>query len=174
MSKKIVVPATAEGFNAVAKFLLDYEKTLKGKVEELIRVMCRNGEDYAINGVGHIDTGETLSSIKAYRLGNVGVIIAGGQALWIEFGTGVVANAGNAPHPKATELGMMPWGTYVAPYPVNKTGEPHGADPNGWWYYDDAGKLKHTYGIRGNKFFYNTAQMLRRSYPDMAKEIFGD
>ena len=156
-----------------ANYLYLYKRDLKRRVSEFIDLMLKVGEDYAINALGHIETGETLSSILAYRHGRHGVLLVGGNAIWIEFGTGVVAN-GNAsyPHPKARELGMNAIGTYIAPYPINKSGKPHGGDPNGWWYQGDDGEYHHTYGIPSDPFFYNTAKMLRKEYANLAKEIF--
>lgn len=163
MVKSITIPATPEGFARLQEFLDDYKRYLNESVNLLLESMLDVGELWAINDLGHIDTGETLTTIAAYRNGNKGVIVAGGAAIWIEFGTGVVRNADNAPHPKAAELGMSPWGTF---------GKGFGSNPNGWWYLGDDGKAHHTYGIRGNKFLYNTAQYLAKACPEMAKEIF--
>ena len=163
--RRITIGLSEEGFNKAAEWLDDYAKrTLPKNVVKLISHMTRTGEVWAMTLMNHIDTGETLASIQGFRNGDKGVIVAGGAAVWIEFGTGVVANAGNQPHPKASELGMSPWGTF---------GKGHGASPSGWWYVGDDGEVHHTYGIEGNRFMYNTAQMLMREYPKMAKEIFG-
>lgn len=127
--------------------------------------MCEFGEDYAINLVGHIDTGETINSIKGYRQDDKGVIVAGGNAIWLEFGTGVKHNGGvgSYPHPLASKLGMSAIGTY---------GAGHGADKNGWYYPSEDGEWKHTYGIEANMFMYRTAQELINQFPDMAMEVF--
>lgn len=165
MSKRIHVSPTKEGLEYAAQWINNYAADLSKKAEAVVDSMLSKGEAFAFFTLGHIDTGETLNSIIGYRNGNAGVLMVGGNAVWIEFGTGVVANAGNAPHPKASELGMSPWGTF---------GQGKGSNPNGWWYYGDDGKVHHTYGITGNRFFYNTAQMLRRQYPEIAKEIFAN
>lgn len=165
MSKEITVPATKKGLMFAAEWIRDYAKSLPSKMFKVVDEMTMQGEMYAINLLGHIDTGETLSTIAGYRDGKHGYIVAGGNAVWIEFGTGVVANAGNAPHPKASELQMSPWGTF---------GKGKGANPNGWYYLGDDGEVHHTYGIPSNRFLYNTAQTLRRQYPEIAKEIFAD
>ena len=162
--KKISVPLTEEGMKEASRWLLNYKRKMVNRANKLLEMMLKKGEDYAINGLGHIDTGETVSTIAAYRDGNHGVLLVGGNAIWIEFGTGVVANNYNPyPHHKAQELGMNAIGTY---------GEGHGASPNGWWYEGDDGEYHHTYGIPSNSFFYNTAQMLRREYDKYAKELF--
>ena len=145
------------------KELNAYKKEVERKTLALIDEMVKQGEDYAINSLAHIDTGETLSSIMGYRNGNKGVIVAGGNAIWIEFGTGVKNNGsvGSSPHPKGEELGMK-IGTY---------GDGKGANPNGWWYFDD-GELKHTFGIKANMFMYKTSLELQRVCPELAREVF--
>ena len=164
MSNSNLVTIDMSDFARVAYRIEAYAKNiLPKKVKGLIDRMVRTGEQYAVNTVGHIDTGATLASVMGYRNGDKGVIVADGAAVWIEFGTGVVANAGNAPHPKAGELGMSAWGTY---------GQGKGANLNGWWYEGDDGEYHHTMGIPANRFMYNTAQMLIKECPEWAKEIF--
>lgn len=161
MSKKV----TVHSFEEAAEYLEKYKAELKRKAELVVESMLKSGEDYAINAMGHIDTGETISSLMGYRKGNRGILLVGGNAIWLEFGTGVIANDyASYPHPRAQNLGMRAIGTY---------GEGHGSDPNGWFYYnEERGQVEHTYGITATRFFYNTAQMLRREYPKLAKEIF--
>lgn len=161
--RSITVSASASGLSAAASWLEGYANRLEKNVNELISAMLKEGEQYAIDNLGHIDTGETVSSIMAYREGSSGLLVVGGNAIWIEFGTGVYA-PGQTDHPKASELGMSPHGTY---------GLGHGADPNGWYYQGDDGQWHHTMGIPSNRFFYNTAQMLRREYKRIAQEVFG-
>lgn len=176
MSKRVIkVPFSQEGLNKAADWLDDYAKRILPKnVVDLISHMTRTGEVWAVSLLQHIDTGETLSSIHGIRNGNAGVIVAGGKAVWLEFGTGVYA-PGQVDYPKAVE-GIVPHGTY---------GKGHGSNPNGWWYPDPNGTLEledeetgekkrysHTMGIPANMFMYNTMQMLKREFPQMAKEIF--
>lgn len=163
MSKSITIPFSQAGLERAADWLEDYVKSLKDKASELLNAMLKEGEMTAKLYLEHIDTGQTLNSIMGYRNGNKGVIVVGGNAIWIEFGTGVVANEGNAPHPKAAELNMSPWGTY---------GYGLGASPDGWYYKRADGQVRHTYGIPSNPFMYETAKMLRRQCPRMAREVF--
>ena len=162
--KKITMTLNPQSIDAAIRELKKYKQDLQRKTEELIDAMVQFGEDYAINAVGHVDTGETVASIHGYRDGNKGVIVAGGNAIWIEFGTGVKKNGpvGTSPHPKGQELGML----------IGEYGEGKGANPNGWWYYDGE-KVKHTTGIESNAFMYHTAQELARIAPDLAREVFG-
>jgi hypothetical protein len=164
MAKKITIQLSEESIKAAIKELNAYKRELNKKVQALIDAMVAHGEDYAINQVGHVDTGETLSSIHGYRDGNKGVVVAGGNAIWLEFGTGVRHNgsAGGSPHPVGAELGMT----------IGEYGQGKGANPNGWWYYD-GDKVKHTYGIPANMFMWRTARELERVAPELAREVFG-
>lgn len=162
-TKSITVSLSENGLDAAVAWLEGYSKRLEKHITELINKMLDEGETYAANTLGHIDTGETLSTIMGYREGNTGILSVGGNAVWIEFGTGVAYNS--EMHPKAAELGMSPHGTYGAGY---------GANPDGWYYYDEnRQRWRHTKGIPQNRFFYNTAQMLRKEYKRMAQEVFG-
>jgi hypothetical protein len=104
-----------------------------------------------------------------YRSGNMGIIEVGGNAIWIEFGTGVVANPGtdsvHSPDASASMAIIRPWGTY---------GKGQGSNPGGWFYYDEAdhGKLKHTFGIPMNPFMEQAAHRLEREFRRKAKEVF--
>lgn len=164
MAKVFTFGLSSASIAECARKLEFYSKhTIDRKVEQLVGRMLKEGETYAINAVGHFDTGETMSSVVAYREGSHGIIAVGGNAIWIEFGTGVEYNGGGYNHPKAAELGMSAHGTY---------GKGLGADPNGWVYRDDDGNYHHTKGIPTNPFMYNTAQMLRNECRNWAKEIF--
>ena len=93
-------------------------------------------------------------------------ILVGGAAVWLEFGTGVVANpvgVGGYAHPMAAELGM---------YGIGEFGHGHGADPNGWWYYDETGRKRHTFGIPATMFMYHSAWNARRDIPYLARRIW--
>lgn len=171
MSKVLQVNCSVEGLKKAASWLENYaKKTLPKNAIALANRMVGQGEQWAVNFMGHIDTGETLSSIVGIRNGNKGVIVASGNAIWIEFGTGVALNGEGYNHPKAAELGMSAHGTY---------GKGHGSSFNGWFYPDPEGqhiyegeRYSHTMGIPASRFMYNTAQLLRKDYPEMAKEIF--
>lgn len=161
--KTISINLSESSIDDAIKQVRQYKNDINRKTLLLLDRMLKYGEDYAINAVGHVDSGETLSTISGYRNGNRGVIVAGGNAIWIEFGTGVRYNgsAGSSPHPMGEELGMR----------IGEYGKKQGANPSGWWYYDE-NKLRHTYGIKANMFMYKTAQELVRIAPELAREVF--
>lgn len=164
-------PKSVEG--AIHRIEL-YTKDLQAKTHILVDKMVERFTDYAENElINHVETGVTfdsLATVKKYDSYDANSytarILAGGAAIWLEFGTGVVANpvgVGNYAHPKAAELGM---------YGIGEYGHGHGADPNGWWYYDEAGRKRHTYGIPATMFMYHSAWNVRRELPEMARRLF--
>lgn len=161
---KLSIALSEKSINDAIKQLNQYKRDLNRKIQALIAAMVAYGEDYAINEVGHVDTGETLETIRGYRNGNKGVIVAGGNAVWVEFGTGTRYNGpvGGSPHPMGAELGMT----------IGEYGKGQGANPGGWWYYDESGQVKHTYGIPATMFMWKTARELERVAPELAREVF--
>jgi len=158
-----------------------YLKSLIPKVEksaqEMIKEMAGYGVVTAKAFLGHIDTGATLTSITGVKSGKHAVIVAGGNAIWVEFGAGVVKNAGKT-HPEVvdSEIPLYPHGGY---------GKGKGKWTNGWYYYSDTqpnhnnytrtkdgGYLVHTMGIEGNMFMYHTYEALIDKLPEIAKESF--
>ena len=147
-----------------ASKLRQYAESLKAKTERLVGDLGKAGKEYAVAHLKHVDTGATRDSIQYVQEGMKGTLSVGGAAVWIEFGTGVIANAGNEPHPKRDEAGMAAWGEY---------GEGRG---KGEWYFwsDKFGGWMKTRGIPMNPFMYLSAQDMRTALPDIAKEAFKD
>lgn len=157
--------------NAIHRVEL-YEKDLWTKTriltEKLAEDVKTNAENQLIN---HVETGETFDSLRVdpvqeFKYGFSTQVSVGGAAVWLEFGTGVVANhatPGEYLHPKANELGMSGLGTY---------GNGHGASPWGWWYIDETGKRRHTYGIPATMFMYYSAWATKEKAVDMARGLF--
>lgn len=158
-----------ESIDNAIKAIEDYSKSLKDKTKELVKEAATNLEEYAAYELSqHIWTGETIASLRKEFENNsmTARILVGGAAIWLEFGTGVVANpvgVGGYAHPKAAELGM---------YGIGEYGHGHGADPNGWWYKDETGQSRHTYGIPATMFMYHSAMNARRDIPNLARRIY--
>ena len=163
--KRITVKVSTSSIDKAISQLNGYREEIDKRVKKLIDMMVAHGEDYAINRIGYVDTGGSLASISGYRNGNRGVIVAGGNAIWLEFGTGVYYNGsvGSFPNPLGPSTpGVVGIGQY---------GEGHGAQPYGWWY-NDGGEWKHTMGIPAQMFMYGTIQELKRRFPEMARKVF--
>ncbi len=160
---KIKCSLSAGSIRAAAQQLERYAQSLTRKSESLVRTLGEKGVEYANEYLEHDDTGETRGSIQYTHEGQRGTISVGGAAVWIEFGTGVLANAGNTPHPKRDEVGAVPWGEYGRGY------------GKGIWEFPSRkfGWIP-TQGIPLNPFMYLSAQALRNELSDLAKEAFRD
>lgn len=158
---KINVPLSASGLAEAADKLRKYAESLEKKADNLVENLGKAGVEFANMYLEHDDTGETRNSIQFDREVNIGVLSVGGAAVWIEFGTGVLANAGNEPHPKRDDFGMSAWGTY---------GKGLGSDI--WEFPSREYGWIPTAGIPMNPFMYETAQSLRFVLNDFAKEAF--
>lgn len=159
---KIECTLSAKSISSAAKQLRKYAESLKTKSERLVKSLGEAGVEYANMYLEHDDTGETRNSIQFNREVDTGVISVGGAAVWIEFGTGVLANAGNTPHPKKDEVGVVGWGEYD-----------HGYGVDIWEFPSKRyGKWLPTAGIAMNPFMYETSQSLRFVLLDFAKEVF--
>ena len=174
---------TIKGIDEVEAKLNNLINVCDQRVSNLVDNMLTDGEHFATNEMGHIDTGRTLVSIKSKRRkgSKTGRIIAGGAAIWIEFGTGVARNSGNT-HPMVVD-------SAVPIYPHGGYGKGHGKFTKGWYYPTDNprdaikkdgkyvmtadGKyIAHTKGVPQNMFMYRTYEMLVNNLPQMAQEAF--
>ena len=177
--KTITIPLSETALNSSIFEVRKYANELRGKMQRLITAMCQYGEEYAIAHVTKIDTGATVNSIHGYRKGNTGVIVAGGNAVWLEFGTGVYynGNPNGSPHPLGAELGMV----------IGEYGKQHGLEQGWFWPTDDPryeivrtkadGTQVHTgygytHGIEAQMFMWKTARELEKKCPELAKDIF--
>lgn len=160
---KIKASLSASSISDAVDALRKYAESLNKKSETLVRKLCEKGVERANLYLQHDDTGETRNSISYVQEGLSGTVSVGGAAVWIEFGTGVIANAGNSPHPMRDAVGAFAWGQY---------GDGHGSDPNGWWYFHPQRGLQHTNGIEMNPFMYPAAQDLHSDLTETAREVF--
>lgn len=163
----VEVKVEIKNLNNLDAVLKAYIKQNEKKASDLMTIMLSEGADTAQNLMGHIDSGNTLTTIKAKRRkdSKKGRIVADGAAIWLEFGTGVVRNQGFA-HPPTLDKSKVPI------YKHGEYGKGQGKSRFGWFYYDANGKLRHTYGITANMFMYKTYKSLLKDFPELAKEVF--
>ena len=165
--------------NAI-RLVEQYRDDLTPKTRKIVDDAARVAENNARQELQqHIWSGETLQSLQTVKNKDsqytaASTVTVGGAAIWLEFGTGVVANncpPGTFVHPKAQELGMVGIGMY---------GAGHGSDPRGW-YFDEgvwdngtftSWQTYHTFGIPATMFMYNSAKMARRYLPSIARGVF--
>ena len=159
----ITVSLSQASISKAVKQITDYANSLETKLERLVDDLGKAGVEYANMYLKHDDTGTTRNSIGYTREGKSCTISVGGAAVWIEFGTGVLANAGNTPHPKRDEVGAVPWGTYGKGY-----GQGIWEFPSRYWGWIP------TAGIPMNPFMYETAQSLRFDLIEFARRAWND
>lgn len=174
-----------KGLDKLIYGLERFKKNLDGRVtRKLLEKVKEFGVDYAKRNVANIATGETEDSIHGEIEGNSVIIEAGGQAVWLEFGTGITYN----PNPYPAELpdGIVEHGTY---------GKGKGSNKNGWYYTTDGtwgattgrdqklydaeiGELTysgtyiaHTYGIEANMFMWKTITAIEEKAPEWGLEL---
>lgn len=166
----IRIKLDAAGIDRAISQLEEYKRHIQRSVSRLLDSMCKEGEWWAVNSLGHIDTGETLSTIAAYREGNRGLIEAAGHAIWIEFGTG--PKGLGSPHPSGEWLNEADWQYCSGPtirfengavgwyYPADED------DPDTEWIW--------TQGIPAQHFMYDTAQHLQSTFRRQAQKAFSE
>lgn len=144
-----------------AKQLRQYAKSLDNRTDNLLNTLGEKCVEYANLYLEHDDTGATRDSIQYAKREKEVSVTVGGAAVWIEFGTGCIANAGNTPHPKRDEVGAVPWGEY---------GKGYG---KGVWEFPSRyyGWIA-TEGIPMNPFMYKASQSIRSDLNRIAKEAF--
>lgn len=167
MNKTIKINALdPKSIDAAIKQLEEYQKSIDGKMEQLIRLLTKLGLEKARDLVP-IDTGVAQASIIGYvdETEGVGIIRAGGYCKYIEFGTGVKGQ--NSQHPSPEYLAIMRW-AYNSGATIFTTKDGR----EGWYYPADDGTWKFTEGMPSRPFMYETAQYLRKEANRLAKEVF--
>ena len=168
---KYTTNLSARGFRQLADDIRKYRLSLPDKCEEFTRRLSEIGLQKAKSIlIEHVDTGETLGSLRIEndsdgKVSRMAVVVESGAILFLEFGAGIKYS--KTVNPKAKELGYGP-GTYPA------KGEKHWDDPNGWWYQDDNGEWKHTFGTKACMPMYNASVEMRNQVAKIAKEVFGE
>ena len=114
----------------------------------------------------NVDTGLTIGSMEIVDESSNGnfrvkVVVSSDAILFLEFGSGLIGE-GTAIH--AGQFGMGS-GTY----PSDKG---HWADPSGWWYYDEAGKRRHSRGMIATMPMYQGGKEMEMRWREIANKVF--
>lgn len=172
---KIKLELTSKGITQAINEAKKLKQDIEKSIHNFLQMLVDSGVEIAKANVQNIDTGATKASIRGMYINqDKAVIIAGGNAVWLEFGTGVSKNKSSytynlIPLPER----IVPIGTYG-----------HGNGSNaGWWYetddpryirYTAANGVSYGYtrGIKANKFMLKTIMALRNQAPKWAEQIF--
>lgn len=156
--------------NQAIKQVQAYKATLNIKCEQLVNRLSQEGLLVAktvIEKHKH-GTGETLNSLRIVtnstgQIAKMSIVVESSAILFLEFGAGITNNSG-VKHPLADEKGYG-----VGTYP----GQTHAFDDEGWWYMDDSGQWRHSFGIGADMPMYKASMAMRLRIARIAKEVFG-
>lgn len=103
-----------------------------------------------------------IQSFQGYMRARL--VVEGEDLLFIEFGAGAHYNGapGTSPHPLGAEMG----------YTIGSYGYGQGAKDY-WYYVDDSGVARRSYGTRASQPVYQAGLEMRRQMVKIAKEVFG-
>lgn len=163
-------PFDVKSIDNAIRMVEQFSKETLDKIDALIHAMVVEGETIAL-ALCHAESGETQMSIiqeskvEGARLGAVGYIIAGGAAIWLEFGTGVAKNENaGVSYPGVKPPNIVEHGHYE---------KGKGLSGDLWAYYDDKqGKVRVTRGIAATAFMWHSATYLRNHFPEIARKVW--
>ena len=162
-----VNPFSLESIDNALALLSTFTESTLDKVDELIALMVEEGEYVALAKCLPAESGETSDSIlteskvTGVRHNRYGYIIAGGAAIWLEFGTGV-HYPDNYPGTKPS--GIVEHGEYE---------KKKGSTGDAWFYYDQKqGRWRATRGLPARAFMWRTATHLRNHFPELARKVW--
>ena len=150
--------------DAAIQALNDYKKKLDSLPEKLAQRAQKEGLERMISGIPPISDQNQPALYGTGQYGNVYTIEAGGCLPYVEFGTGVVGQAGGYPEQKY--LTKFDWRYGESPHVfTTKKGR------KGWFYFSNArGHFMFTEGIAPGGFMFSTVRYLVDSIPQWAKE----
>ena len=161
-------PFDVKSIDNAIRMVEQFSKETLDKIDALIHAMVVEGETVAMTLCLPAETGDTQisitreSKVEGARTDAVGYIIAGGAAIWLEFGTGVAKN--DAGYPGVKPEGIVGYGEY---------GQHKGATGKPWVYYDERqGKFRATRGIAARAFMWQSATYLRKHFPEIARKVW--
>jgi hypothetical protein len=168
MSKKIKFGLSVSEINRAIQEVEAYKKELNNKVQDYARRLSDLGLLTAKAIIqSHTASGSTIGSLRVEtdslgQITRMRVVVESEAILFLEFGAGIKYNQGNE-NPKASELGYG-----VGTYPD----QTHAYDPNGWWYQDENGEWKHSFGVKAVMPMYNASLVMATMAVKVAKEVF--
>ena len=169
MAKTISFGLSVSEIQKAKKQIPQYQSELNAKTNTLVKRLATIGLDTSKavierhrNGDGATLGSARIETTSTGEIVRMSVVVESDAILFLEFGSGITYNEGNE-NPLASELGYGP-GTYP--------GQTHADDPNGWWYQDDNGEWKHSYGIQADMPMYKASRAMRENVSKIAREVF--
>lgn len=151
---------SVSSLDALLNDLKTYQQKVEATPHKIVETLVDYGKEQISQGIGSIrdKDGNYLATAGSYVFGNGGVAyMEGGQAAYLEYGTGVKGQA--SPHPKANEAGWQ----YNSGKTIKRTGD--------WSYWDSVkGQYVHTKGIPAQMPVLKAANAIRKKEIEAAKE----
>lgn len=175
MATKISFNLSQSSVDSAIKEIKIYEKQLITKCNVFCGKITELGMSVAKAKIGEAPLGKYVKvdvKYSPFSKGCRAVLFAIGDTkmtdyggfntlMAIEFGAGVKYNA--VENPKADEFGMG-----VGTFPNQK----HAFDDGGWYFLDENGEWKHSYGVKATMPMYNADIKMILNIQKIAKEIF--
>lgn len=173
MAKRFTAELSGQSFRRLARDIMRYRREFDRKVKLFCEEVANEGQLVIMNVLAeHIDTGETIGSVKMISKGSNGVYkvsvqVTSDAILFLEFGSGL-----NFAPPHAAEHGMGP-GTFSRAKRQDPE-FPNWANPDGWWYYGNDGKSHKSYGMPASMPMYRGGKRMEEVISETAKRVFGN
>lgn len=163
MDKKIVL--SQQSINSLLKEINAYKTSLTSKVEQFCLELSKVGVNaaYSILNTDPRVGGSTVTYTR--ESGSEYLVVAqGDQVAFIEFGVGVVGEAGGYPSEKL--IGGWQYNAMWSPWAHDTD------DPDRWYYYDEDGELNNTKGTLPVGFMNNASEQMRQNVNRIARQVF--
>ena len=167
---------SASSIDKLIKDLTNYQNDFNERVRLFIRRLTQIAIEEiekdisaaAITMDGTVESGaniehsitEKFTDGKTYSKSKI--TVRGKEIMFIEFGSGVYYNSVPSPHPKGEEFGFV-IGSYGKGMGLNQV----------WGYYDEAGQLHLTHGVKATMPMYKADMEMIQQCRKLAKSIFG-
>ena len=149
--------------------LKQYQSDIDIKMKQLVDELAELGLDTISSVIQEIpeeETGQDMIMDKKSIMENDGIVsmsieLSGSKVLFIEFSAGVTFGQKDYPLDSGSGYGV---GTYP--------GQTHAFDPGGWFYTDENGESKHSYGNRAYMPMYHARTEMCNQVLEIAQRIF--
>lgn len=163
--KTIKLTLSESGIAEAIRQLQEYKQSIIDKTKALVQEMVAQGSDICRAEIVHLDIPDTGYLLSRVNAETAAVVCDCEYAVFVEFGTGLKGQGEPYPGPAMAQAAYTYLGgtTYIT--------TPDGR--YGWFYPADDGTWKFTEGMPSRPFMYNTANEMRRIFPDTVEKVFG-
>ena len=162
--KTINIELSEKSIQDAIQQIEEYKRSLQVKTDIFINKMANIGLEVVRAEIETVPDEERGSYYveDIYEDNGVSIRLTGDKILFIEFGAGIKFAVPQ--NPKAGQFNMG-----VGTYPD----QTHAFSEYGWWYTDDGGESKHSYGNPAYMPMYMASVEVINRAIDVAREVFG-